>query len=140
MADPVAEIVSMGREMWGEGRFKDHPYDETYLMDMVRGLLDNGFAMVIPGIGFFLGDTAPYWFDATMHYAFDYAWYVKPEYRGGRHGLRLLHGFVIWAEQQQCKEVIISPQVEIDNAGAERLLTACGFNPLGRTMVKACIS
>lgn len=136
--DPIEDILDLGRAMWSEGRFNDHPYDENYLREFIVSAMDDGFVMVIPDVGFFIGGATTFWFDPTQLQAFDLAWYVKPEYRHKTYGIRLLKGFIAWAQVKGCKEIVISPQVEIDNSSCERLLESEGFKPLGRAMVKSC--
>lgn len=133
----VDDVLELGIAMWSEGRFQDHCFDMDYIRRFIEHTMDNGFVMVLPSIGFFMGGLGPFWFDPTKTQAFDYAWYVKPEYRSKTYGVRLLKGFIAWAQVKGCKEVVISPQVEIDNGGCERLLQGMGFKPLGRNMVIA---
>lgn len=136
-ASDLDDLVRMGRLMHAEGRFRAHAYDENYLRGFLPRLMEQEFVGIVPGCGFLCGAITEFWFDPTQTYAFDLAWYVQPDKRGGRSGYQLEKLFTQWAYSQGCLEVVITPSVEINNSACERLLGREGFEPLGRAMVKS---
>jgi len=63
-------------------------------------------------------------------------WYLSPEARKGRDGIRLVQHFEKWAESYRAHAVSMSVTIGTDNAKAIRILERLGFRNIGSCLVK----
>lgn len=132
----IAAIVRIGAQMVDEGRYSHAGYSASKAEAFARHYIGSDRNLLVvseeAGIltGFFFGFIAPFYFSEAT-FASEELWYVLPEYRGGRDGLRMISAFVEWAKANGVIEISAGVSLGVNNERAGRALRAFGFSPSG---------
>ena len=137
--EDIVPMGNLGYQMYKEGAFKELDWDFEKVHRLTKRYIEKPnthFALCAYDdenlVGMIMGYLTPYYFGNDI-LATDHLWYVDPEYRGTRVGLKLLKDFRSWAIKSGAKEVCIgiSTGTDVDRTGA--LLERLGFNHVGGT-------
>jgi GNAT superfamily N-acetyltransferase len=136
--DRLKEVLSLCIAMQKEGDFSSVPFDIEVAANSIVNLVinnPNGFGMLALDddghpVGMISGSVNPYLFSRGS-VASDFAWYVKPEFRGSRISLRLLKSFTEWAKERGADNLYmgVSTNVTADRTG--EVLKRRGFEHVG---------
>jgi GNAT superfamily N-acetyltransferase len=136
-AEDVGAMVLLGEAMHGESAFSERVFSPEKLGALLHHYVANpehcfgSVAYIGPDmVGMFVGYTTDYFF-GPERLACDLFWYVSPEHRGSRAGVRLLRSFELWAKSRGVVEVSagVSTAVAFERTGA--LLQKLGYTQVG---------
>jgi GNAT superfamily N-acetyltransferase len=103
------------------------------LADMVLGM-DSLHCVVAENhhglTGFFVGGVEPFFFSHDL-YAYDIAFYVRPECRGSSAAVRLLNHFMAWGKAKGAKQARFGAATGINPEQAHKFFTHLGFREGG---------
>ncbi len=135
----VPALLEMGREMHDESRFRHLPLDENRLAKAFRVAIDDttgAYFLTLAlsdddePVGFLFGTVdRPYYTQALI--AHDFAFYVRPLFRGTRAGAHLLKAFCRWAEKREVAEIHVYHTVDIEPDRFDRFVRSQGFRFVG---------
>ena len=133
----IEPMVEMGAAMHAESAFVVLDYSRDKCRDLCRRYIahpDVNFGVVAEKdgrlIGMLMGYVTDYYFGDDK-IACDILWYMDPEHRGSRVGIRLLEAFQDWSKERGASEVCIgiSTAVAFERTGA--LLQRLGYLHVG---------
>ena len=137
----VPAVTDLCQEFHGLSYQKTVPFDWDTMGDWVSDRVSDSGSLVLGAwsgsdlVGSVIGLTfvPPY---SNRVVAGDYIWYVKPEYRGGMVGVRLLRMFEDWALDAGAVQILTGATSGIKSERAALLLERLGFVPTGTALYK----
>ena len=137
----VPAVTDLCQEFHGLSFQRNVPFDWDIMGDWVSDRVSDSGSLVVGAwsgfdlVGSVIGLTfvPPY---SNRVVAGDYIWYVKPEYRGGMVGVRLLRMFEDWALDVGAVQILTGATSGIKSERAAALLERLGFVPTGASMYK----
>lgn len=120
------------------GEYSGVPYDREWAVaHMIASIESPNYLFIVTtnaegeSVGFLWAVCAPIlpWSPALV--AMDQIVYVRPEYRGSRHGLKLIARYQEWAEEQGAIETRLSIASGVHEDQTGRLYQKLGFEYLG---------
>jgi N-acetylglutamate synthase-like GNAT family acetyltransferase len=105
------EIIAMLRAFRNESKIKQYQKieNEKYIGQLLDSIFaGKGIAFIEEGKGIIIGIVVPCVWDNTMYVMHELAWWVKPEYRNGSIGSRLLLAYI-----RHCKELKEKKRIEL---------------------------
>ena len=138
--DAIA-VTDLCEEFHGASYQKTVPFDWDIMVEWVSDRIDDDGSLVLGAwsgsdlVGCVIGLTfvPPY---SERVVAGDYIWYVRPEYRGGMVGVRLLRMFEDWAVDAGAVQILTGATSGINSKRAAALLERLGFVPTGTALYK----
>ena len=138
--DAIA-VTDLCEEFHGASYQRSVPFDWDIMVEWVSDRIDDDGSLVLGAwsgsdlVGCVIGLTfvPPY---SERVVAGDYIWYVRPEYRGGMVGVRLLRMFEDWAVGAGAAQILTGATSGIKSERAAALLERLGFVPTGTSMYK----
>lgn len=137
--EDALEIIKVGEELKNESRFRNHKYDpvgvEQILACTIRSpdkffiAYDDQFRGLI-----LMGIREHYFSDYKI--AGDFAFFVKPEYRGSTLAVRLLREAERWAKENGANEMTILHNTGINTDQASRFFNGIGYETQGHIFSK----
>lgn len=104
--EDLAQVVLMAREFWKMTQY-DEPFDSDHVFDVTISALNQGLLAILEVDGRIEGFTAgvkgPLLGNASVLSGTEIAWWVNPEARKGRNGLRLKTHIEAMAKAQGVK-------------------------------------
>lgn len=135
----VDEAVELGREMHAESRFTALPFDADRLRKSFVGAIDDDRGVYFLALARSSGGDAagglfgtvekPYFTSGVL--AHDYAFYVRPDFRGSSAALKLLSAFRRWAQKRGARELHVYQTVAVDSDRFDRMMRRAGFEYAG---------
>lgn len=137
----VPAVTDLCQEFHGLSYQRSVPFDWDVMGDWVSDRVSDDGSLVVGAwsgdclVGSVIGLTfvPPY---SNRVVAGDYIWYVKPEYRGGMTGIRLLRMFEDWALDVGAVQILTGATSGIKSERAALLLERLGFVPTGTALYK----
>jgi len=138
--DAIA-VTDLCEEFHGASYQKTVPFDWDKMVEWVSDRIDDDGSLVLGAwsgsdlVGCVIGLTfvPPY---SERVVAGDYIWYVRPEYRGGMAGVRLLRMFEDWAVDAGAAQILTGATSGINRERGAALLERLGYVPTGTSMYK----
>jgi len=138
--DAIA-VTDLCEEFHGLSYQRSVPFDWDIMVEWVSDRIDDDGSLVLGAwsgadlVGCVIGLTfvPPY---SERVVAGDYIWYVRPEYRGGMVGVRLLRMFEDWAVDAGAVQILTGATSGIKSERGAALLERLGFVPTGTSMYK----
>ena len=138
--DAIA-VTDLCEEFHGASYQKTVPFDWDIMVEWVSDRIDDDGSLVLGAwsgsdlVGCVIGLTfvPPY---SERVVAGDYIWYVRPEYRGGMVGVRLLRMFEDWAVDAGAAQILTGATSGIKSERGAALLERLGFVPTGTSVYK----
>jgi len=131
-SDLLNQVIELGHNMHSESRFRIFRFEDQKICQLLQQ--PNVFCVLAKQdeeyIGFFAGIITELWF-GTEKAAYDLAFYIKPEHRGGFVSVRMIKAFEQWAKQQGCCTINVGSSAQISTDSARRLYTRLGYNECG---------
>lgn len=137
--ETLPELIALGREMHRESRFRTLPFDEDRLgrslaaaVDDSRGVYFLALARASGGKvvgGMFAVVEQPFFTSAII--ANNYAFFVRPPYRGSSAALKLLTAFRRWAGKRGVRELHVHQTGGVENQRFDRMMRRAGFEHAG---------
>lgn len=135
----LSEIIRMGEALKNESRFKDHEYNPEGVAQVLEATLripsrffiayDDQFrGLILMGI-------SQHYF-STYKWATDFAFFVKPEYRGGTLAIRLLREAERWAKENGAGEITILHNTGIKTDSVSRFFNGIDYETKGHIFSK----
>lgn len=133
--DDVPSLVRLGSLLHDMSSYAGLGYDEDKVGRQCRSLIDGAgavFVSVFEGevVGFIGGGVTEHWFSGEK-IAFDYSFFVHPEFRHGVTAVRLIKAFEMWASSQGAVQMRMGITTSINVEGTSRLYRALGFEDAG---------
>lgn len=129
-AADIPAILAMGLNMHAESRYSRFDYDEDKYRGLVSRVVSHGIALVAESggeiAGVFLGVVSPHFFGNDLC-STDFIQYVRPEFRGGMAGIRLIKGYIKAARRAGVKDICIGNSSGISTERTGRLYERLGF-------------
>ena len=137
----VVAVTDLCEEFHGLSYQRSVPFDWDIMVEWVSDRIDDDGSLVLGAwsgsdlVGCVIGLTfvPPY---SERVVAGDYIWYVRPEYRGGMVGVRLLRMFENWAVDAGAAQILTGATSGIKSERGAALLERLGFVPTGTSMYK----
>jgi len=138
--DAIA-VTDLCEEFHGLSYQRSVPFDWDIMVEWVSDRIDDDGSLVLGAwsgsdlVGCVIGLTfvPPY---SERVVAGDYIWYVRPEYRGGMVGVRLLRMFENWAVDAGAAQILTGATSGIKSERGAALLERLGFVPTGTSVYK----
>jgi len=138
--DAIA-VTDLCEEFHGASYQKTVPFDWDIMVEWVSDRIDDDGSLVLGAwsgsdlVGCVIGLTfvPPY---SERVVAGDYIWYVRPEYRGGMVGVRLMKMFEDWAVDAGAAQILTGATSGIKSERGAALLERLGFVPTGTSVYK----
>jgi N-acetylglutamate synthase-like GNAT family acetyltransferase len=105
------EIIAMLRAFRNESKIEQYQKieNEEYIGQLLDSIFaGKGIAFIEEGKGIIIGIVVPCVWDNKMYVMHELAWWVKPEYRNGSIGSRLLFAYI-----RHCKELKEKKRIEL---------------------------
>lgn len=133
--DDVPSLVRLGRLLHDTSSYADLGYDDEKVARQCLALIDGAGAIFVSQlegevVGFIGGAVTEHWF-STEKVAFDYSFFVHPEFRHGVTAVRLMQAFERWARAQGAVQMRMGVTTALNVAGTSRLYKAMGFVDAG---------
>ncbi|MES2973270.1 MAG: GNAT family N-acetyltransferase [Pseudomonadota bacterium] len=134
--DDIPTMIAIGREMHEESVFSPYSFDIPTLTLLMSRLIkgDHGIALVeeVDGVvvGGFLGVVWPHFFGPDLQ-ASDLALFIRPEYRGGSAGFRLIRAFITEAKARGAAQVVLANSTGIQPERVAGLFERVGLRQVG---------
>lgn len=137
----VPAVTDLCQEFHGLSYQRSVPFDWDVMGDWVSDRVSDSGSLVVGAwsgsnlVGSVIGLTfvPPY---SNRVVAGDYIWYVKPEYRGGMTGVRLMRMFENWALDVGAVQILTGATSGIKSERGAALLERLGYVPNGTTLYK----
>lgn len=133
------EAVALGRQMHAESRFSALPFDGERLRTSLAGAIDDDRGVYFTALarssrgavagGLFGTVEKPYFTSGVL--AHDYAFYVRPDFRGSSAALKLLTAFRRWAQKRGASELHVYQTVAVERERFDRMMRRAGFEYAG---------
>jgi len=138
--DAIA-VTDLCEEFHGASYQRSVPFDWDIMVEWVSDRIDDDGSLVLGAwsgsdlVGCVIGLTfvPPY---SERVVAGDYIWYVRPEYRGGMVGVRLMKMFEDWAVGAGAVQILTGATSGIKSERGAALLERLGFVPTGTSVYK----
>ena len=138
--DAIA-VTDLCEEFHGLSYQRSVPFDWDIMVEWVSDRIDDDGSLVLGAwsgsdlVGCVIGLTfvPPY---SERVVAGDFIWYVRPEYRGGMVGVRLLRMFEDWAVGAGAAQILTGATSGIKSERGAALLERLGFVPTGTSVYK----
>lgn len=139
--EDIYDLMPLVKKFWREGNYQNLHYDSEYISQMYRSHLEN------PNMEVFLWETdgevkgmliackMPQAF-STKPAAYEIAWYVSPEARGGSAAMRLLKAYETWAKEQGCDFMNMSRIEGVEDEKVHAMYSKSGLKVREHTYVK----
>ena len=103
----MERLLEMGRAFFAESGYTEMEFDPDTTAGMLRYLMDSDDgALFVADVGRLIGMAGalayPFYFNAGHKTGQELFWWMVPEFRGGVHGVRLLHELERWARSVGC--------------------------------------
>lgn len=132
--EDIPRIVELGRILHAESSYSSIPYIDEKVIATMRNVIDTGviFVAEFDGevVGGLAGGMAEQWF-SNERTAFDYSFFIHPEFRRGAIAVRLMTAFCEWAKLLGAKTVRMGITTGIHVERTAKLYRAMGFNEVG---------
>lgn len=135
LVDAMA-IMRMAKDFHNESDLSNVPFDDSVFWDYLVNTLKNKNCFLCLAekgkelIGFVLGSIYQLYFSKAKAANSD-IWYVKPEYRGGFTGARLLKKFEDWAEFHGARFLVSGSSSGIKVDRVHKLIERFGYESVG---------
>ena len=137
----VPAVTDLCQEFHGVSYQKTVPFDWDKMGDWVSDRVSDSGSLVVGAwsgsnlVGSVIGLTfvPPY---SNRVVAGDYIWYVKPEYRGGMTGVRLMRMYEQWALDVGAVQILTGATSGVSTDLASALIRRLGFKSIGGSMYK----
>jgi GNAT superfamily N-acetyltransferase len=137
--EAAQEIIRMGEDLKNESRFADHPYNPAGVQKVLEATVrmpskffvayDDKFrGLILMGI-------SQHYF-STYTCASDFAFFVKPEHRGGTLAVRLLKEAEKWAKKNGAHEMTILHNTGINTDSVCRFFNGIDYETKGHIFSK----
>lgn len=137
----IETIVEFGQKLHIESSYSKGSYVCDKVRALMAGLIGSEYGVVFVSevggrvVGGIAGGVTEHWFSNDLH-AFDYSFYVLPDYRGGSSAFRLLLAFEEWARAKGAIEIDIGITTGIHEDKTQRFYEKMGFVQTGRLFGK----
>lgn len=133
--EDVPSLVRLGRILHDSSSYVALGYDDERVGDQCKRLIDGAGAVFVSQredevVGFIGGAITQHWFSGEK-VAFDYSFFVHPDYRHGVTAVRLVSAFERWARQQGAVQIRMGITTSVNVQGTTRLFKALGFDDAG---------
>jgi GNAT superfamily N-acetyltransferase len=136
--DRLRDVLQLAFAMQQESQFIAVPFDVEQTANSVMQLVinnPNGFGLLAytdegEPVGMITGSITPYVFSRGW-VASDFAWYVKPEYRGSRAAIKLLKAFKAWATEKGALQLYMGVTTNVSAGRTGDVLQRMGFEHVG---------
>ena len=144
----IAKLIELGKDMWAESNFyATGEFDEVAVIAFSSYLYTNDDVLVLAvkatedggPVGMLVGQKVPYFFAPSKFMAVDHIVYVAPEHRGSSAAVRLLRGFVEWAEAKDVLELRLGVSTGVNPERTGKLYEKLGFANIGGIFTKRLI-
>lgn len=137
----IDALIEMGRAFLAYSAYgKSVPFDRDQMAIGLCSILDSGVIFVAEKdakiIGCIVGIMNGLWFAKDTKVAAELAWWVAPEYRGGRLSIKLLREFERWGVEQGVKHIVMSDMVIDGEMPVARLFEKLGYALVERAHMK----
>jgi len=137
----VPAVTDLCQEFHGLSYQRSVPFDWDVMGDWVSDRVSDSGSLVAGAwrgndlVGSVIGLTfvPPY---SNRVVAGDFIWYVRPEYRGGMTGVRLMRMFENWARDVGAVQILTGATSGIKSERGAALLERLGFVPTGTSVYK----
>ena len=132
--------LEMGRQFHEEAVLPEIPFDGADMSKSLTSLIDGDnsclFVAEVGGkvVGMVGAVKYPHYTNSSCHVAQELFWWVRPEFRGGLTGVRLLMTVEQWAIETGCKSIVMIC-LPIDGP-AESIYLRAGYRALERSYIK----
>lgn len=137
--EAARKIVEIGEEFMKEGRFRDHTYNPEGVWRILDATVrfPNRFLCAYDEDfrGLALMGISEHYF-STYKWATDFAFFVRPEHRGGTLAVRLLREAEKWAKENGASEITILHNTGINTDKASRFFNGFGYETKGHIFTK----
>lgn len=132
--EDIPRIVELGQAMHAESNYATIPYVEEKVAASVAEFIQHGVVFVAENDGIVIGGIAggimEQWF-STEKTAFDYSFFIHPEFRRGATAIRLVTAFCEWAKALGAKTVRMGITTGVNVERTSKLYQALGFVEVG---------
>lgn len=133
--DDVPSLVALGQILHDTSSYSALGYDPEKVARQVEALINGAGGVFVADrdgqvIGFIGGALTEHWFSGDK-VAFDYSFFVHPQYRHGVIAVRLVQAFEHWARASGAKQIRMGITTAINIEGTARLFKALGFENAG---------
>ena len=137
----IDALIEMGKSFLSYSKYGQAvPFDHDQMAKGLCGVIDHGVIFVAEKhgeiIGGLVGARSQMWFAPDTLIASELAWWVKPEHRGSKLSIRLLHEFERWGKANGAKLIAMSDLVIDGDNPAGRLIEKLGYALVERAHVK----
>ena len=138
--DAIA-VTDLCEEFHGASYQRSVPFDWDKMVEWVSDRIDDDGSLVLGAwsgsdlVGCVIGLTFIYPYSNAL-VSGDYIWYVRPEYRGGMTGVRLMRMYDQWAQDAGAVQILTGATSGISTDVASALIKRLGFSSVGGTMYK----
>lgn len=133
--DDVPRILELGRLLHATSAYSALPFDEQKVGALMHSLIDGAgvvFVSEVDGvvIGGLAGGVTEFWF-CSEKIAFDFSFFIHPDYRGGMSAPRLISTFSDWAKRIGARELHMGITTGINTEAVARLYEKMGMTLVG---------
>lgn len=135
-------LLGLARGMHREApAYQDWPYDEAKVEALLGSLIAGHGCLLVAEladgsvVGGIAGICVPHWFSQAK-VATDLALFIAPARRNGTTAMRLVEGFMTWAELVGARRVQLGVTTGVHPEATGRLFEACGLVPSGQLFAK----
>ncbi len=135
----VDAIVSLSRKFWKHTVF-DEPFDSEHLFRIVKSCVDNGLVAVIDkgGIqGFIVAVSTPLICSRHSQMATEVGWWVEPEFRRGRMGIKLVQYMEDLCRKKGIKYLVMMAMESSSPETASRIYEYLGYRKIETSYMRA---
>lgn len=128
----LQQLLTLGRRMLDESRFRDFDYDEAKLAKLAASPRCLVLMNIVneQAVGFFAGIVQQHYFGKDLA-GYDLAMYLEPEHRGGIAAVRFIKRFEDWCKEQGARTINLGSSAEITTDTARKLYTGLGYKECG---------
>lgn len=133
--DDIPRILELGHLLHTTSAYAALPFDERKVETLIGGLIDGQGVVFVSDYdgkitGGLAGGLTEYWF-CDERVAFDYSFFIHPEYRGGMTAVRLMVAFFEWSRLRGAKEVHMGITTGINTEAVSSLYEKMGMTKVG---------
>ena len=137
--EDIPRIIELGRVLHAESSYSTIPYKEDKVEATMLNVIATGVIFVAEHdgevVGGIAGGIAEHWF-STERTAFDYSFFIHPEFRNGAIAIRLMTAFFEWAKLLGAKTIRMGITTGIHVERTAKLYRAMGFHEVGQLFQK----
>lgn len=136
----IPRICELGYALHAESSYSEIPFDVAKVAKTMEDIIDHLGVIFVAERGDVIaggiaGGVTEHWF-SNERVAFDYSFFIHPEYRHGSAAARLMTAFFEWARLLGAKKVRMGITTGIHVERTAKLYRAMGFHEAGQLFQK----